>query len=697
MAALKFLQGIDLNGNELVNSVFQNLGAAPSTYVKAGRVYFNTADKKFYFHNGSEWVSFADASYFTDGKANNADKLDGVSLEDLFTSLSSSATNAVSVTVGGVTKNISTSAMKTSLGLGSLAYKSTLSSSDIPNLDWSKITTGKPSTLSGYGITDAYTKAEINNVVKDYLPLTGGTITGHVYFGDQGGWGIWLDTTTQRCNIFASGFFVENIDEERFASIDGKGNAAFEGTLRVGGTATFDNSMTSSGTIIANGDVLLGYVSSASQGSKYKALYAKSSGGTNKNVLQLLNDDVLSLGSGVGTVKVNTLSATKIVIGDAALVWDASYKALRLEDASSPDEVAATFYATGGVSALGEGLDGGGTGGLIQSVYGYSDLAKAGFDDANLNDTFNAYTIKSIYDLAQLTSVSLSGVSSNVTRLNTRVGALEKYFDTAEDSDNLINKWNEITDFLEGFNEGDELTALLAGKVDKVSVGGTGNAVTSASISGSTLTLTKGSTFLTSHQNIYNLDIKTLVGSATTTVTTFDPNSAANSITFVQGSGITLTPDATNKRITISATYSYTLPLATSSARGGIKIGYTASGSNIPVLLSNEQAYVSLTSSAVTSALGFTPYTKVEVDSLLAKTEHVVKRYNSDVTGNGSTTSFTVTHNLNTKDVIVFVYESASPNQQVFVDIEMTSTTAIKVVFASAPASGVKYRVVILA
>lgn len=35
-----------------------------------------------------------------------------------------------------------------------------LSATDIPNLDWSKITTGKPTTLAGYGITDAYTKTE---------------------------------------------------------------------------------------------------------------------------------------------------------------------------------------------------------------------------------------------------------------------------------------------------------------------------------------------------------------------------------------------------------------------------------------------------------------------------------------------------------------------------------------------------------
>jgi uncharacterized protein (TIGR02145 family) len=40
-----------------------------------------------------------------------------------------------------------------------------LSSSDIPNLDWSKITTGKPTTVAGYGITDAMTTAHAAYVV----------------------------------------------------------------------------------------------------------------------------------------------------------------------------------------------------------------------------------------------------------------------------------------------------------------------------------------------------------------------------------------------------------------------------------------------------------------------------------------------------------------------------------------------------
>lgn len=41
----------------------------------------------------------------------------------------------------------------------------TLVASDIPALDWSKITSGKPNSLAGYGITDSYTQAQTNSVV----------------------------------------------------------------------------------------------------------------------------------------------------------------------------------------------------------------------------------------------------------------------------------------------------------------------------------------------------------------------------------------------------------------------------------------------------------------------------------------------------------------------------------------------------
>ena len=44
---------------------------------------------------------------------------------------------------------------------GRVTSGSSLSASDIPSLDWSKITSGKPTTVDGYGITDA---VEVNPV-----------------------------------------------------------------------------------------------------------------------------------------------------------------------------------------------------------------------------------------------------------------------------------------------------------------------------------------------------------------------------------------------------------------------------------------------------------------------------------------------------------------------------------------------------
>jgi hypothetical protein len=66
------------------------------------------------------------------------------------------------------------------------------------------------------------------------------------------------------------------------------------------------------------------------------------------------------------------------------------------------------------------------------------------------------------------------------------------------------------------------------------------------------------------------------------------------------------------------------------------------------------------------------------------------------ITGNGSTASFTVTHSLGTKDVVVMVYQSASPFAQVFTDIEMATSDTVTVRFAANVANAVSYRVVVI-
>ena len=61
--------------------------------------------------------------------------------------------------------------------------------------------------------------------------------------------------------------------------------------------------------------------------------------------------------------------------------------------------------------------------------------------------------------------------------------------------------------------------------------------------------------------------------------------------------------------------------------------------------------------------------------------------------GNGSATSFGIEHNMNTRDVIVSVYDNAT-YEEVFTDVVLTSTSVVTVSFNAAPASNA-YRVVI--
>jgi len=63
--------------------------------------------------------------------------------------------------------------------------------------------------------------------------------------------------------------------------------------------------------------------------------------------------------------------------------------------------------------------------------------------------------------------------------------------------------------------------------------------------------------------------------------------------------------------------------------------------------------------------------------------------------GNGSATSIVVTHNLNTRDLQVQLFEVASPYAQVFTDVELTTADTLTLSFSVAPSAS-QYRVVII-
>ena len=71
----------------------------------------------------------------------------------------------------------------------------------------------------------------------------------------------------------------------------------------------------------------------------------------------------------------------------------------------------------------------------------------------------------------------------------------------------------------------------------------------------------------------------------------------------------------------------------------------------------------------------------------------ITRKYKTTL--NTSATSYTVTHNLGTKDTVVSIYEVAAPYAEIVADVEHTSDSDVTIKFAVAPASG-EYRVVVI-
>jgi hypothetical protein len=83
----------------------------------------------------------------------------------------------------------------------------------------------------------------------------------------------------------------------------------------------------------------------------------------------------------------------------------------------------------------------------------------------------------------------------------------------------------------------------------------------------------------------------------------------------------------------------------------------------------------------------------VTADSVKIDRAVVVTKYATNV-GDGASTSYTITHNLATRDVIVSLYDNASPYAEVMADVEHSTTNTITLLFSVAPTTD-KYRVVV--
>jgi hypothetical protein len=183
-----------------------------------------------------------------------------------------------------------------------------------------------------------------------------------------------------------------------------------------------------------------------------------------------------------GSITIANTDGVYVQIGDVRLVYDKANTAIKV--VKSDGTTAANFYATGGITAYGEGSGSSGGGGLNGSVKSYADALKLASE--SLSEIASAYSIKALdsrivsLEGGSATDVSVSGSGNAVT-------AISKSGTTIS-----VTKG---TTFLTSHQS-------LDGYVNEVATSGTGNAITSVSKSGKKLTFTKGVTFLTSHQSL---------------------------------------------------------------------------------------------------------------------------------------------------------------------------------------------------
>lgn len=186
------------------------------------------------------------------------------------------------------------------------------------------------------------------------------------------------------------------------------------------------------------------------------------------------------------------------VSGEATFEGAISFHGIKLTyDATNKAiKIDGNLYATGGITAYGAGASTtGGGGGLNGSVKSYSSALK--LTSESLSEIASAYSIKALdsrissLEGGSATAISVSGSGNAVTSV-TKNGT-------------TISVVKGST-FLTSHQS-------LDGYVNAISVSGSGNAITSVSKSGKGITFTKGATFLTSHQSLANYYTKSSVDS----------------------------------------------------------------------------------------------------------------------------------------------------------------------------------------
>lgn len=701
--AKQFLVPIDLNLLELQNVRLQSLSSDPSA--AEAQIYYNTSTKKIRFYNGTAWVSLEDSGSVSGiidvfGTAPIVATLDGNEVTISITAAtdvaagSMSSTDKAKLDAATNANTVSTIVMRDgsgnfSAGTITAALTGTASNAALLNNNNAAHYLAR---ANHTGTQAASTISDLATVVQGYRLDQFAAPTSPVSLNSQKITGLAAPTDpTDAAN-------KAYVDAAR-AGLDAKDSVrvATTASITLSGTQTID------GISVISGDrVLVKNQGTGSQNGIYVVAAGAWSRATDADVdaevtsgmYTFVEDGTLNKGSGWVlttnnpiTVGTTTLTFAKFssqgeILAGAGLTKtgntiDVVGTSNRITVAADAIDIASTYVGQTSITTLGTITTGTWQGTAIAADRGGTGLT--------------SYT----------TNNYIRAASSSTLEQRTPAQVLT---DIGGAADNAVVKLtgNQSIDGVKTFTS--TITGSVSGNAGTATVLATTRAINGVSFDGSAAITVPGNftnrttnesghlAFIgitaTGNQPLYtNTGLRVNPSTGTITATTFSGALSGNATTastlqtartingtsFDGSANITITSNTTN---------------ALTAGDGLTSAGTFNGGAARTFALGTPGTLTGATTNAVTTT------SHTHAITLNASDVGATAKYSATI-GNGSATSFVVTHNLNSYDVIAAVWEAANDGEEVIVDIEKTSVNSITVTFAVAPASNA-YRVVVI-
>lgn len=402
--------------------------------------------------------------------------------------------------------------------------------------------------------------------------------------------------------------------------------------------------------------------------------------------------DALPYFTGSGTATTTTLtSAARQILDDASL--GAIRTTLGVGTTDSPAFAGATIDAVQvGITAAGE----------IDTTTGNLTIDSAG-GTVTIDDNLVVSGDLTINGTTTTVNTATLNVSDNIVVLNNDVtgsptenAGIEVERGT---STNVLVRWNETNDKWELTNDGTTygniVTTADSGTITSTMIadGTIVNADINASAAIALSKLASGTSAQIVLANGSGVPTYTTVSGDITISNTGVVSIAANSVALgtdttgnyvsdiTAGTGITVThtpAEGSSPTVAISSSYAGQNTITT---LGTVTTG-TWNGSTVAV------AYGGTGATTASAA-------RVNLGASAANASATLPQKLAFDVGDAVATSFTLTHNLNTRDVVVQVAEKGTPYGVVLADVELTTANTVTVGFATAPSSN-QYRVTII-